>query len=111
MRKAEKRALSDFSTNKEEFIEISSTANLNDMPFSTIWGNAPVTEIPIPNALTTMGINSIYVVDGILFFEYEDSIMWTTPFGILYTKDVSNLEDWYRLLQIEDDWYYYRIVS
>lgn len=110
-KKAESRALYDFKANRKEFVKIVNDTSLNTMSLATVLGIKPTEEYSIPDNLTSVGINSIYAADGVLYFEYEDSIMWSTPFGILYTNDTSSIDEWYRLVPIENGWYYYRIVS
>ena len=65
----------------------------------------------VPDGLTESGVESIYIIDDVVYFEFHNSIMGVTPFGILHADDISMLDDWYKTKQIEDDWYYYRIVS
>jgi len=67
--------------------------------------------VDVPDELSEIGIGSIYIIDGAVYFEYYNTIMGVTPFGILHTNDTSLLDDWYKTKRIEDDWYYYRIVS
>lgn len=66
-KKAEKRVLHDFNTNREEFVKVVNDVSLNTMPLATVLGIRPIKEFSIPHNLADIGINSIYSADGILF--------------------------------------------
>lgn len=108
---AKAKAYSDFKSNKDAFTHIASTTYLGGNIFSSLFGIDRVKEIPVPEELEAIGIGSIFTVEEVLYFEYEAAIMWTTSFGILYAEDEPSLDEWYQLEPVEDNWYYYRIVS
>ena len=107
---AEKQAESLFQSHYNEFMEVIPVPSKgNGIP--SIWDISNGKNLQITDALKEIGINEIFYSDGITYFQFEDEIWWTTPFGILYTEDVSSLDEWYRVENIEGNWYYYRIVS
>lgn len=106
--KAERRARTDYAEHKGTFAKIVNETNLQGSLLGRLFG---VDKIQIPSELESIGIGKAFVASKMLFLEYDDPIMGTTSFGIVYTEDVNSLEEWYRIKPIEDDWYFYRVVS
>ena len=111
LRKAERKAYSDYAGHKEAFARLADETDLSAGSQSGLLGISPVRRQCVPEELASLGIGSIYASDGMLFCEYAEGIMGITGFGILFSGDVSALEEWYRTKPIEEDWHYYRVVS
>lgn len=110
-RKAEKAALSAFGAERNTFLDIVKSVPMNNSLLEILFDVENVQYMDVPDGLTESGVESIYIIDDVVYFEFHNSIMGVTPFGILHADDISMLDDWYKTKQIEDDWYYYRIVS
>lgn len=111
LRKAESRAFFDYVDNLEDFNSIADHMSTERNFVESLLDIEFAQDILIPDTLSTIGIGSIYEIEDVVYFEYYDSIMGVTPFGILRAKDVSVLDEWYRIKQIEGNWYFYRIAS
>lgn len=105
--KAEKRAFSDYAAHKEILAEVLSEANLGGNPLRALL--ISVYKMPIPSELQSMGIRHVCVNNEMLFVEYNDAIMGTTSYGLLYADDITRLPDWYLVKPIADGWYFYRV--
>lgn len=109
--KAQQRAFNDYSSHSAIFADFAADISLDANPMESLLQIDPLESIPVPDELAALGIESIYATNDVVYFKYSDSIMGMTPFGILITQDISALDEWYKTIPIEDDWYYYRIVS
>lgn len=105
--KAEKRAFSDYVAHKEILAEVLSEANLGGNPLRALL--ISVYKMPIPPELQSMGIRHVCVNNEMLFVKYNDAIMGTTSYGLLYADDITRLPDWYLVKPIADGWYFYRV--
>lgn len=111
LRKAERKAYFDYAGHKEAFARLADATDLSGDLLNALLSIPPVRKQRVPDELASLGIGSVFVSDGMLFCEYAEGIMGITAFGILFSEDVSALEEWYRTKPIENGWHYYRVVS
>lgn len=105
--KAEKRVFYDYENHKEILSEVMKESNLGEDPLRTLL--ISVDKMPLPTELQAIGIRTVCVNNEMLFVEYNDAIMGTTSYGLLYTNDITRLPDWYLVKPIADGWYFYRV--
>lgn len=67
--------------------------------------------VVVSEELNALGVEEIYVVDENVYFELSDRVLWRFPQGILYAKTFDDIPSWYVTERIDENWYYYRIVS
>lgn len=71
----------------------------------------PTRKIVVSEELNALGVEEIYIVDENVYFELADRVLWMFPQGILYTEEYNDIPSWYITEKIDENWYYYRIVS
>lgn len=109
---AKLRAIKCFQSNYELFEQLANRSReTRKGVLIDLAGLSSTLQIDVPESLIVAGIGEIYASGGNTYFECTQTIMGVTPCGIVYVTDADEIDEWYKIELIENDWYYYRIVS
>lgn len=109
---AKARVKKSFVDNRDTFEQVVTNYIGIDHDVRTVlFGMLGAQQIDVPQSLSDAGFYEIYLSGGNVYFEWAKEIMGVTPCGIVYISDESNIDKWFKVEAIEDNWYYYIIVS
>lgn len=109
--KAKFEALRCFQENRALFEQTLDKADTESNTVTNFFNFSGIVQMDIPDELLNCGMYEIFSADGNTYFEFGSRMIGTVPHGILYIINKDKVDQWYKLEEIEENWYYYRVPS
>ena len=106
--RAEASAIKMFDDNREAFVSALNLLYEAPPPEDNIFHYGQLKRIPAPKPLEALGFEEVLDCEQYVVFNFEDHLLGVVGHGFIYTPDSDQVESWYRLMPLDDHWYYYR---